>query len=517
MIRIPRFARTVLLALACSASTATAQDGGQLYETYCGACHAANGEGATGGQFPPLAGSEWIEGDPNRAIQIVLHGLQGPIDVSGKPFNLLMPPQGAMLPDDQIAAILTYVRSSWGNAEEKVSSAAVAKARASTASRTSAWTAPDLLKLYPLPKQESLLKNLTSQTYLGSFKKLPDFKNLKAENIEEEQDGIISVKQSGRETNFGMVWEADLVAPKTGNYVVRFACDDGGRIILNGEVLLEVHGTGTMSPGRTQAAGVALKKGSHPIRIEYYQLSGPAGITVSWKDPDGKMYELSDTKPDRKPRKPQNILLAPTENHTAIYRNFIEGTTPRSIGFGFPGGVNLAYSSDHLAPELIWSGKFIDAGRHWLNRGVGKQKPAGDNVVHPTSQAAMPEGTRTRGYRLDLQGNPTFLSRYKGVDIEDSYRSGSKKLIRTLKASGKGLAVPIVLVDNASNFGVKGEINSSVSPDGSTRMEVNGNAKIGIAGGVAIEVESPVLERLNSRYSIILKPGQSVTLTYLLK
>lgn len=90
-----------------------AQDGGQLYTTYCSACHGADGKGATGGQFPPLAGSPWVQGDPNRAIKIVLHGLNGPVEVAGRTYNLEMPPQGAAIPDDQLAAILTHVRASW--------------------------------------------------------------------------------------------------------------------------------------------------------------------------------------------------------------------------------------------------------------------------------------------------------------------------------------------------------------------------------------------------------------------
>src|SRR6476620_5852152 len=101
-----RMLHRLLFALAL-ASPLLAQDGQQLYTLYCSACHGADGKGATGGAFPPLAESPYLAGDPDRAVKIVLKGLSGPVDVLGKTYNLEMPPQGAALPDDQIAAILT--------------------------------------------------------------------------------------------------------------------------------------------------------------------------------------------------------------------------------------------------------------------------------------------------------------------------------------------------------------------------------------------------------------------------
>lgn len=63
--------------------------------------------------FPPLAGSDFLKADKERAIRIPIKGLNGPITVNGKPYNNLMPPQ--QFTDDQIADVLTYVMNSWGN------------------------------------------------------------------------------------------------------------------------------------------------------------------------------------------------------------------------------------------------------------------------------------------------------------------------------------------------------------------------------------------------------------------
>jgi hypothetical protein len=71
------------------------------------------------------------------------------------------------------------------------------------------------------------------------------------------------------------------------------------------------------------------------------------------------------------------IPIEPKDGVAAIYRNFIDKTTPRAIGIGFPNGLNIAYSADNLAAELIWTGKFMDGGHHWTDRGAGNEPPAG--------------------------------------------------------------------------------------------------------------------------------------------
>lgn len=122
-----------------------AQMGKKVFDTTCIACHQANGLGVPG-QYPSLVGSEWVLGGEERAIRIVLHGLNGPITVKGVDFNNVMAPLGGALKDDQIANALSYVRASWGNAAPEVQPETVAKVRADTAGRTTFWTAVELLK-----------------------------------------------------------------------------------------------------------------------------------------------------------------------------------------------------------------------------------------------------------------------------------------------------------------------------------------------------------------------------------
>jgi nitrite reductase (NO-forming) len=86
--------------------------GKQVYMQSCFACHLPDGKGMAN-VFPPLAGSDYLLADADRAIRVVLKGLTGPVTVNGTTYNSAMPPQP--LTDEQIADVMTYVLNSWGN------------------------------------------------------------------------------------------------------------------------------------------------------------------------------------------------------------------------------------------------------------------------------------------------------------------------------------------------------------------------------------------------------------------
>jgi len=119
--------------------------GKKVFTTICATCHQATGAGVPG-VYPPLAGSEWAQGDEERIIRIVLHGLNGPITVEGKEFNNAMAALGGVLKDEQIANVLTYVRQEWGNKAPEVKVETVAKIRGEVGSH-SPWTAAELQKI----------------------------------------------------------------------------------------------------------------------------------------------------------------------------------------------------------------------------------------------------------------------------------------------------------------------------------------------------------------------------------
>ncbi|MGP6156468.1 MAG: c-type cytochrome [Vulcanimicrobiaceae bacterium] len=96
------------------AAAAAGPDGAAIYASKCASCHQANGQGLAPA-FPPLAGNSVVTGDPKKVIAIVSNGLNGKITVSGKDYNGAMPAWKGQLKNDEIAAVITYIRSSWGN------------------------------------------------------------------------------------------------------------------------------------------------------------------------------------------------------------------------------------------------------------------------------------------------------------------------------------------------------------------------------------------------------------------
>lgn len=100
--------------------------GESAYKTNCMACHQSGGQGIPSA-FPPLAGSDFLNADPNRAIRVLLHGLSGPVKVNGETYDSVMP--ALQLADEEAANILTYLYNSWGNAGHEITPEQVAEAR----------------------------------------------------------------------------------------------------------------------------------------------------------------------------------------------------------------------------------------------------------------------------------------------------------------------------------------------------------------------------------------------------
>ncbi len=113
-------------------------DGAALFTANCAACHQASGTGVPG-VFPPLAGSEWVNGEPKVIAQILLHGINGPLTVKGATYHGQMPNFGGKFKDEEIAAVLTHVRSQWGNQSPAVDTDTVKNARETSKDRTQPW------------------------------------------------------------------------------------------------------------------------------------------------------------------------------------------------------------------------------------------------------------------------------------------------------------------------------------------------------------------------------------------
>ena len=113
---------------------------------YCGTCHLRGGQGLPASGFPPLAGTDWVTGDTDRLIRITLDGLTGPIEVNGTmyPGQVPMTPFRNLLTDEEIAAVLTYVRNAFGNRASPVATEEVAEVRQATRNQQGFYTAGEL-------------------------------------------------------------------------------------------------------------------------------------------------------------------------------------------------------------------------------------------------------------------------------------------------------------------------------------------------------------------------------------
>ncbi len=123
--------------------------GSEIYlrDGYCATCHQKDGNGMSEAQYPPLAGSEWVQDDENRLIRLVLHGLVGPIEVKGVKYAGAVPMTPfKFLKDEEVADVLTFVRNAFGNKAPPVTPQAVQKVRAATQDQKSFYQAADLSK-----------------------------------------------------------------------------------------------------------------------------------------------------------------------------------------------------------------------------------------------------------------------------------------------------------------------------------------------------------------------------------
>jgi cytochrome c2 len=155
----------------------------------------------------------------------------------------------------------------------------------------------------------------------------------------------------------------------------------------------------------------------------------------------------------------KSIPLSPVKE-AIIYRNFIEGAGARGIGVGYPERISLAFDANEMRMAMIWQGAFIDAARHWTDRGVGFEGPLGDNILRlpqgapfavlDKSDAEWPkappkeQGFKFSGYQLTPDDRPTFNYSMNDVKIEDFPNPSTAGKETTLKRTIKLTASTVV-------------------------------------------------------------------------
>lgn len=113
---------------AAANNPASASDGASVYSANCSSCHQPNGQGVPGA-FPPLDGNPTVTGNPVAVVAIVKNGLDGRVAVNGQAYSGIMPSWKGLLSDEQLASVITYIRSAWKNRAPGVSVADVASVK----------------------------------------------------------------------------------------------------------------------------------------------------------------------------------------------------------------------------------------------------------------------------------------------------------------------------------------------------------------------------------------------------
>lgn len=122
-----------------------ADPGEALFDSYCSACHQYDDQGM--GEAPPLDNSPWVNGPPDRIVRIILHGVEGRIEIGGRTYDREMPGFGSVLSDQQVATLATYTRARFGTRLSAVAVEEVERIRQENAGRTAYWSADELLNV----------------------------------------------------------------------------------------------------------------------------------------------------------------------------------------------------------------------------------------------------------------------------------------------------------------------------------------------------------------------------------
>ena len=142
--------------------------GKELYEreAYCGTCHQAQGQGIAASGYPPLRQSKWVTESEERLIKLTLKGIYGPMTVLNREYkgNVPMTPFEGLMTDEEVAAVLTYIRNTFSNKASVIQPDKVKEIRSAIAPKEGFYVAKELLKEHPhIGSEEEELENLVPE------------------------------------------------------------------------------------------------------------------------------------------------------------------------------------------------------------------------------------------------------------------------------------------------------------------------------------------------------------------
>jgi hypothetical protein len=268
---------------------------------------------------------------------------------------------------------------------------------------------------------------------------MPDYAKLEANASAIQAKGLINLEGYSEKDHFGLVWEGELNVRREGQISFTLDSDDLSALYIDDKKVVEVSGLGGM--GRAKTGKATLHPGVVKIRVEYLEFTGFTGIAASWAGPGIRgTQSLSSAKVVSKQKPKINLIeLKPEGSRAVHYRNFIAGTGNRSFSVGYPGGMNLVFNQENCGLELLWRGRFFDAGPRWNNRGMVRSFPLTAQVYHLQKGSPFPgQAFSFKGMELDEHAYPTFYYHVGNLTVRDRPEPNDKGIVRTLSIKSEG-------------------------------------------------------------------------------
>ncbi len=274
------------------------------------------------------------------------------------------------------------------------------------------------------------LGDLRYRYYEGKWIKLPDFSKLQPAATGKIEDNKITLAPRKRHDEFGFVFEGSLNVPVDGEYQFSTSSDDGSRLLVDGNVVVDndgVHGN------RSRAGKVQLKQGAHRLEVQYFEGGGGETLEVFWAGPGFKTEPLSAGAAANSVDAGE--FFPPVPGRATVVRVRLPSASARSMAVGLPGGISFCFDAETCSVRYAWNGGFVDVSPERGNgkgRGGGVCKVVGENwKVGDTGTPLLRFGEgdpapRFAGYRID------------GDAVEMHYQIGARSVRQRVEATPAG-------------------------------------------------------------------------------
>ena len=258
------------------------------------------------------------------------------------------------------------------------------------------------------------IEELRYRLFEGDWKKLPDFDTLTAKREGELPGGVLDLAPIQENSRYAVCFTGVLDVKAAGTYTFFLNSDDGSRVLIDGEMVVEydgVHGA-----AKERKGVVELTAARHDLRVEFFQGDGGQALHVAYEGPGFERRSLSTTGK----AEPRAIPIA-VHHHPVVMRVHVQDAASRTIAVGLPGAMNFCFDAQECCVQFGWAGAFLDVAPDRESRGGGPCKILGrrfevGSVGFPLRTAGgVKRPVRFLGYRTGMA--PAFSLDWGGTEV----------------------------------------------------------------------------------------------------